>query len=111
MQHILKKYLKTGVISHLSKYQGTYMDFPDAPTFHEAQNIIADTKTMFETVPAVIRADFDNDPSKYLEFLQNPENKLKIEAYGLSTSHFPPEAETCEPIPTPAPEPKSAPSA
>lgn len=99
IHHILRQYKKTGVIDHVNKHQGTYMDLADLPDYQEAQNIIQTAKSMFESVPAVIRADFDNDPAKYVDFMQKPENRAEIEAYGLDASHLPPQEET--PLPPP----------
>lgn len=100
IKNIMKRAQKTGVIDHVNRYEGTYMEMPDELTFHEAQNMIAHAKTMFESVPAAIRADFDNNPAHYIEFMQNPSNREKIEAYGLDASHLP---EPPPPSPPPAP--------
>ncbi len=89
IQKIMQKYKKTGVISHVSAHVGTYMDYANIPDYTEAQNIIADAKSMFESVPSHIRDDFDNSAALYIEFMQNPENREKIKAYGLDTSHLP----------------------
>lgn len=99
MQFILKKYAKTGVIEHTNQYQGQYMDLPGEMDLHQAQNIIATANSMFETLPAVIRADFENDAGKFLAFMQEPDNKDQIEAYGLSSSHLPIEEDYDDPVP------------
>ncbi len=101
IHHILRQYQKTGVIQHVNKHQGTYMDLADLPDYQEAQNIIATAKSLFESVPAVIRADFHNDPQEYIEFMQNPENREEIEAYGLDASHLPPIEDNVPPFDTP----------
>lgn len=88
IQNIMKRYRQTGVIDHVNKYQGDYLNFADAPSYHEAMNIIAEAKSMFETVPAHIRADFDNDPQKYIDFMQDNANIDAIEEYGLDASHL-----------------------
>lgn len=90
IHNILKKYKQTGVIQHVAQYKGSYGDFASAPDFQTAQNIIAQADSMFETVPAHIRADFDNDPAKFLEFMQNNENIEAIEEYGFDSSHLDP---------------------
>ena len=89
IQNVLRKAKKQGIVTHVAKYAGTYSDMIDAPSFHEAQNAIASATSMFETVPAEIRKHFDNDPSKYLEFMQNPENYDAIEELGFDNSHLP----------------------
>ena len=89
IRNIMRKYHDTGLVSHVNEHAGTYMDMINAPDFYEAQCAIAEAKSMFETVPSRIRQDFDNDPGKFLDFIQNPENKDKIEEYGLDSSHLP----------------------
>ncbi|AXL14595.1 internal scaffolding protein [Microviridae sp.] len=88
IQNIMRKHRQTGVIQHVAQYQGQYMDMVNAPDFHEYQNILAEARSMFETVPSHIRKDFDNDPQKFLEFMQNAENIEAIEEYGLDASHL-----------------------
>lgn len=97
IHNIMRKYKQTGVIEHNAQYEGEYMDMTSAPDFYEAKVIIAEANSMFETVPAHIRKDFDNDPAQFLDFMQDPANYQEIEEYGLSTAHLP------EPAP-PAPE-------
>ena len=99
---IMRKYEKTGILEHVSQYKGEYMNLAGRPEFHEAMNIIAEAQQMFETVPAEIRKKFGNDPAEYVEFMQNPENRDKIEALGLDASHLP---KPPEPVPEPTPEP------
>lgn len=89
IHNIMLQHKKTGILNHTAQYQGEYSNMIDAPTFEQAQRLIADANSMFETVPSHIRADFDNDPGKFLGFMQNPENREKIEAFGLDTTHLP----------------------
>lgn len=86
---IIKKYDKTGIINHTAKHAGTYSDMISAPDFQEAQYAIAQAETMFESIPARIRQEFDNDPANFLGFIQNPQNREAIEEYGFDTSHLP----------------------
>jgi len=98
IHQIMKKYKKAGVLTHVNQFQGTYGDFSGAPEYKEAQDIIANAASMFETVPAHIRTDMDNDAQTFINFMQNPENRAQIEEYGLDASHLPPP----DSIPTPA---------
>lgn len=101
IHNIMKKYEKTGVLDHVSQYEGSYMDYGSIPDFHQAHKMIAEANSMFETVPARIRADFDNDPTKFVDFMQNPDNREQIEAYGLSASHLPQDENKPKPLPIP----------
>lgn len=101
IHHIMRKFKKTGVITHVAAYGGTYMDYSNTPDYREAQTIIADAKSLFESVPSHIRAAMHNNAQEFVEFMQNEENREEIEAFGLSTSHLPPKEETTLPLPTP----------
>lgn len=108
MHVILRQAEKTGVMQHVNAYAGQYMDLPSGVDFHQAQNIIAEANQMFETVPAEVRKKFGNDPAEYLDFMQNADNRDKMEAMGLDTSHLP---SSPVPVEAPAPKPDPAPQA
>ena len=65
---IMARYVKTGLIDHVQKYEGTYGDATGAD-FKAAQDLVAEQKSIFNDLPAPVRAMFKNDPSKYLELL------------------------------------------
>jgi len=85
----MRKAEKTGVIAHNAAYAGSYGEFVSAPDFHQAQNVIAEAKSMFDTVPARIRSKFDNDPAKFLSYMTNPKHRDAIIELGLDVSHLP----------------------
>lgn len=45
------------------------LDAPEAQDFQTAMNTIADANAMFEELPSKIRNRFENDPMKYLSFI------------------------------------------
>ncbi len=110
IHRIMERYRKRGVIDHVNANKGTYGDFTNAPDFAEANQIIAAAKSLFETVPSRIRRDFENDPGKFLEFMQNEENRDQIEEYGLDASHLPPRDVPSDPPPNPADPPNPPPT-
>jgi phage internal scaffolding protein len=80
---------KKGIISnHLKKYDGQFMNLPNSVDYHGAQIVIAKAKEMWATVPAKVRASFNNDPSAYVDFMQNPENYEKIKDMGMNPDYF-----------------------
>lgn len=87
---IMARYKKTGVMDHVNEYQGRYGDV-EAVNLQDALQTVIDAEEMFQTVPSHIRKHCENDPVKFLEFMQNPENKQQIEEFGLSASHLPPD--------------------
>lgn len=103
IQRIMRKFKKTGVLTHVAAHKGTYGDYASAPDYQEAQNIIANAKSLFESVPSHIRSDMDNDPQKFVDFMQNEDNRDAIEAYGLSSSHLPPCEEVNQTLSQPSP--------
>lgn len=90
IRRIMRKARETGIVNHTSKYQGEYMDMATSLDFQEAQNLIASTNSMWETVPSDIRAQFDNEPGKFVEFMQDNANYQAIADMGLDTSHLTP---------------------
>ena len=98
VNHIMKKYEKTGILEHRNNYEGRYGDFLSAPDYHSAMNAICAADEMFMSVPASIRQRFGNDPAAFLEFVQDPENLDEVRELGLAkavppTASLPVEAE------------------
>lgn len=79
---ILKDYQRTGFIQHAKKHQGKYDDV-SAIDFQKAQNTVANVKTLFERLPALIRAEFNHEPGAFLEYVQNPANAKKLQQRGI----------------------------
>ncbi len=88
---IMKKYEKTGLITHLSTHKGKYGNFLPAVDYHEAANSLILANDMFMSLPAGIRTRFDNDPAKFLEFAQDPENVDELIEMGLAKREREPE--------------------
>jgi len=91
---ILAQYEKTGVISHLNNQQPAYLDLDGVPDLQTAIQMIRDSETAFMSLSAKTRAEFDNDPVKFIQFAENPENIEKMREWKLA----PPLPE--EPAPT-----------
>lgn len=61
-----------------------YDDFTNAPSdYHQAANFIAETDALFLEYPAEIRARFDNDPGKFLNFVSDDSNYDEAITLGL----------------------------
>ena len=85
---IMRRYEKTGVIDHVNARGAEYGNYVGAPDFKEAMDYIANAHSLFESVPAHIRDQFDNDAGKYLEFMTNEDNIDAIKEFGLPTDHL-----------------------
>lgn len=108
IHNIMRKYEKTGLINHLNLHSGTYGDYTGAPDFHSAMNLISNASSMFESVPSKIRAQFDNDPGKFLAFMQDEKNRDAIIKMGFDDKHLPPlPASPVEPMEVIVREPKT----
>lgn len=82
INRIVKKYQKTGAIDHQNKYEPRYDDMTGTD-FQTAMNMVANATNMFNELPANVRARMDNDPAKFLDFIQNPVNKPEAVKLGL----------------------------
>jgi phage internal scaffolding protein len=83
INNIMAKFQKTGIIDHLNKYEGRY-DEHSGHDYNESMNIIAQANTMFEELPSSIRSEFENNPAKFLDFTNNPENADRMIEMGLA---------------------------
>lgn len=70
INNILSKYQKTGVIEHYNTHKADY-GFANSITFTEAEQLVARAESMFEELPSQARVRFDNDPGKFLDFVDN----------------------------------------
>lgn len=107
---IMRKAKTTGVVQHVNKHKGDYLDMVGAPDFEESQRILAKAQSLWEDVPSHIRKEFDNDYGKYADFMMDPDNRDAITDLGLDASHLP-EQESSSPAPDsastpPSPEPE-----
>lgn len=100
---IMSRYKKTGVLPEKNGMEPRYGDFTGYQDYHQSMNAILKAQDSFMTIPAEIRARFGNDPGKFLEFCQNPDNQDEMIDMGL--------AERVEPDPVhPATDPNPRPS-
>ena len=84
VNNILANYARTGDISLISKGQGFYGDASDYPVdFNTAMQIVLDAQDRFDELPSRVRERFDNDPAKFLTFIDNPENRDEAIKLGL----------------------------
>lgn len=116
INNILKQFKKTGIVSHISAQQakGAYEDLPDPMEYQDALNAVLAAQESFASLPSKVRSRFDNDPERFLAFMQDPKNQEEMYELGLATRPVPPPAEPSGPAPkapvaqaTPAPMPSS----
>ncbi len=83
INNILKKYIKTGMITHVRENTGRFVDVSETGTYHEAVQRVRDTQKFFLGLPVSVRQKFDNDTSLFLDFILDPENESEIRLMGL----------------------------
>jgi phage internal scaffolding protein len=115
INYILREYTKTGFIRHAKDHAGIYDDFT-VTDFQEAQYVIAESKSMFESLPSEIRKKHNNDPVQFLNWVQDPKNKEELKSMGViigndgkkhdgTPSGAPTESTNVPETPSPAPAP------
>ncbi|QCQ84707.1 internal scaffolding protein [Blackfly microvirus SF02] len=81
---LMAQYEKTGVINHFNNGEPRYYDFEEMPDLQNSLHILAEATTAFMSLPAHVRKEFDNDPTKFIEFASDPKNLEKMREYGLA---------------------------
>jgi phage internal scaffolding protein len=79
---ILQKFNITGILPE-APLSPRYGDFSGIGDYHTALNRVIAAQDEFEALPAQIRARFDNDPAKLIEFLDDEANRPEAETLGL----------------------------
>lgn len=85
IKNIVRRYRKEGTPFTLpdeSRYTGENYVAP--PDYAEAMRRVAAAHSMFAEQPSHIRDRFQNDPQRYLEFLDNPANAEEAVALGIA---------------------------
>lgn len=77
--------------------QMTFGDFSDGATFNDVQDAVARAKSSFQLLPAELRDRFQNDPSKVIDFINDPENADEAAELGLIEPLSPSEASEPDP--------------
>ena len=82
INNIMARYIKTGTVP---MYMDRKMLGGDLHvlSYHEMQNVIADANSAFNSLPAIVRARFDNDPAKFVDFAMNEDNVGELRELGM----------------------------
>lgn len=83
VNNIMKKFEKTGLLTHTTKYQGKYADFTKVTDYQSALNTVIEANDAFDSLPSKLRARFANDPAEFLAFVENPNNREEAKKLGL----------------------------
>lgn len=102
---IMARYERSGQLPLSDDVRAEFGDFSDSLSFHEASNRIIAAQDAFMRVPAHIRAEFGNDPGRFLEFAIDPKNLDRMVELGLAVKRPPAKSEvvsTTETVAEPA---------
>lgn len=107
---LMSRFEKTGVLTHINRSEPQYLDLSDVPDLQRSMEILSNAENAFMSLSAQIRAKFDNDPMKFVEFAQNPDNLDAMRGLGLAEPLKPEPAPQKVEIVNPAPEAVSKPA-
>lgn len=97
INNIVARYEKTGVLTHLNASQATYADVSELTGYRDALDKVTAAKEVFMKLPSELRAVFDNDPAKFLDFIgtATPEEltELGMAEYGNKSGTVKPDEE------------------
>ena len=85
IDNILQKYAETGFLTDpfAPKRPIQFGDFSDVKDFQTAQNAVARATEYFESLPSNVRASFNNSPQEFLNALNDPKQRSKLEELGF----------------------------
>lgn len=83
INNIMARYKTSGFITHVQNRTPVYADVSDVRDYREAIERVRNTESFFKGLPAKVRAEFDNDPIAFLDFMADPANRQTAEEMGL----------------------------
>jgi len=83
INQIIKKYEKTGMLSHINPNAGNYGDFTNLKNFSENLNMVISAQNAFDALPSEIRKRFGNDPINLINFVEDNSNYEEAIKLGL----------------------------
>lgn len=83
IHNILRQYSRTGIIAHVSKGMGEYIDLPDNIDYQQSINTLMEGQAAFAALPATVRDHFKNDPALFLGAFNDPAQAEYLRSVGL----------------------------
>lgn len=82
---IVAKGLQAGLVEHVNKFRGEYLDLSEAPLdYHDAMLQVTEAREAFEALPSDIRKKFRNDPAAFYDYVSDPDNQERLIEMGLA---------------------------
>lgn len=99
VNQIIRRAQKSGILPG-ADIERVYADVSYSKDYHSALNIILQANKQFMGLEAELRARFDNDPAKFMDFMHDPKNVEEMISLGLAERR---EAPTPQPAASEAP--------
>jgi len=82
---LMARYMETGILDGRDPASARYVDCTSlqALDYQGAMNFILSAKDLFGSLPASVRARFDNDPGLMLDWVDDPSNLQEAISLGL----------------------------
>lgn len=83
IQEIMKQFHNVGIVSHLNKVEGKYLDVSEFTDFADLQNQLAIVEQEFMSLPSKVREIFGHDVAKFLDAAHDPDKRQKLVDAGI----------------------------
>lgn len=94
---ILAQAQRSGVLQSVNSATPRFIDVSDCPDYATAIKAVRVAEDAFMLLPASLRAELDNDPARFVDFVADPANAGRLEALGLKVASAPaPEPERAQ---------------
>lgn len=90
---IVDRFTKTGILPGVD-IPRVYGDLSDVPSYMDALEIITRASEQFDSLNAVVRKRFDNDPVLFLEFMERDDEEATKERLSLGLATLRPPTDT-----------------
>lgn len=81
---LMAQYEKTGILPTVNTRPPDYFDVSDVPDFQTALEFVSKADAAFMSLPAQVRATFENSAANFIAFAENPENLDQMRKWGLA---------------------------
>lgn len=85
INNIMAGYRRTGRFEHVSTAIAQFGDFSHVPDYATALEAVQAAQNTFLAQPARVRAEFGNDPARFVQFCTDPANADRLVELGLAT--------------------------
>ena len=108
---IMQRFSADDLAAHAAQFQGQYGDFVHETDYHSALSQARAAQEMFMTLPANVRAVHENDPGRFVEWVEGASEDDMREAGLLPPASVQSPGQTpAKPAPEPEPAPEPAPT-